>query len=116
MYNSDNFDASLSDDGRYRLLVEAISDYAIYMLDPTGVVANWNAGAQRFKGYLPREIVGRNFEVFYTEEDRAIGLPGINLRRAAEEGSVGRRGMARSQGWQPLLGACRHRSDHEPRR
>jgi PAS domain S-box-containing protein len=88
MYNSDNFDASLSDDGRYRLLVEAISDYAIYMLDPTGVVANWNAGAQRFKGYLPREIVGRNFEVFYTEEDRAIGLPGINLRRAAEEGRL----------------------------
>lgn len=86
MNNSPNFDASLNDDGRYRLLVEAISDYAIYMLDPTGMVSNWNAGAQRFKGYLPQEIVGRNFEVFYTEEDRAVGRPAINLRRAAEEG------------------------------
>jgi len=86
MENSENFDASLTDDGRYRLLVEAISDYAIYMLDPSGTVANWNAGAQRFKGYLPSEIIGRNFEVFYTPDDRAIGRPGTNLRRAAEEG------------------------------
>jgi len=81
-----NFDASLTDEGRYRLLVEAISDYAIYMLDPSGIVANWNTGAQRFKGYEPKEIIGRNFEIFYTEEDRAVGRPGINLRRAAEEG------------------------------
>ncbi|CAN7662228.1 PAS domain S-box protein [Devosia sp. LjRoot16] len=88
MNNSENFDASLSDDGRYRLLVEAISDYAIYMLDPNGVVTNWNTGAQRFKGYLPKEIVGRNFEVFYTAEDRALGRPSINLRRAADEGRL----------------------------
>jgi len=86
MNNSNNFDASLSDDGRYRLLVEAISDYAIYMLDPTGIVTNWNAGAQRFKGYRPNEIIGKNFDVFYTDEDRAVGRPGINLRRAADEG------------------------------
>lgn len=83
-----NFDASLTDEGRYRLLVEAISDYAIYMLDPSGTVANWNNGAQRFKGYEPREIIGKNFEIFYTEEDRAAGRPGINLRRAAEEGRL----------------------------
>lgn len=86
MNNSNNFDASLSDDGRYRLLVEAISDYAIYMLDPSGVVSNWNTGAQRFKGYRPNEIIGKNFEVFYTEEDRAAGRPANNLRRAADEG------------------------------
>jgi len=86
MHNSDNFDASLSDDGRYRLLVEAISDYAIYMLDHTGIVTNWNLGAQRFKGYQPREIIGRNFELFYTDADRAIGRPATNLRRAAEVG------------------------------
>ncbi|KQW77719.1 histidine kinase [Devosia sp. Root413D1] len=86
MNNSHNFDASLTDDGRYRLLVEAISDYAIYMLDPTGIVANWNAGAQRFKGYRPSEIIGRNFEIFYTDTDRAVGRPEINLRRAAEVG------------------------------
>jgi PAS domain S-box-containing protein len=88
MNNSENFFASLSDDGRYRLLVEAISDYAIYMLDPAGTVTNWNAGAQRFKGYLPQEIIGKNFEVFYTEEDRAIGRPATNLRRAADEGRL----------------------------
>ena len=86
MHNSTNFDASLSDDGRYRLLVEAISDYAIYMLDPSGIVTNWNAGAQRFKGYQPTEIIGKHFELFYTDEDRAVGRPGINLRRAADEG------------------------------
>ena len=43
--------ASLTDDGRYRLLIEAVTDYAIYMLDPTGIVTSWNPGAQRFKGY-----------------------------------------------------------------
>jgi len=86
MNNSENFNASLTDDGRYRLLVEAINDYAIYMLDPAGLVTNWNAGAQRFKGYRPGEIIGRNFEVFYTDEDRAKGQPAINLRRAADEG------------------------------
>ena len=51
MERSDPFWASLTDDGRYRLLVEAVTDYAIYMLDPTGIVTSWNPGAQRFKGY-----------------------------------------------------------------
>ena len=53
MSSTKNFEASETADGRYRLLVEAIGDYAIYMLDPTGTVVNWNAGAQRFKGYKP---------------------------------------------------------------
>lgn len=93
MKTSDPFEASLTEAGRYQLLVEAISDYAIYMLDRHGNVANWNAGAQRFKGYTADEIVGRNFDRFYVEEDRAAGIPQRNLRLAAEEGRL------ESEGW-----------------
>ena len=59
----------------FRLLVQGVSDYAIYMLDPTGIVTNWNLGAQRIKGYLPGEIIGHHFSTFYTEEDRQAGEP-----------------------------------------
>jgi PAS domain S-box-containing protein len=76
----------VSDDGRYRLLVDAVTDYAIYMLDPTGIVSSWNAGARRFKGYEPNEILGQHFSRFYTEEDRATGLPERALKTAATEG------------------------------
>jgi PAS domain S-box-containing protein len=76
----------LSDDGRYRLLVESVTDYAIYMLDPNGVVASWNPGAQRFKGYERAEILGQHFSRFYTEEDRGTGLPETALKTAANEG------------------------------
>ncbi len=65
--------ASLTEEGRYRLLVEAVNDYAIYMLDPTGVVTSWNRGAQRFKGYEASEIVGQSFSRFFTEEDQKDG-------------------------------------------
>ena len=82
----DPFLASLSDDGRYRLLVEAVTDYAIYMLDRNGIVASWNAGAARFKGYTPTEIIGQHFSRFYTQEDRDIGLPARALETAAREG------------------------------
>lgn len=59
--------ASPIDEGnRYRLLVDAIADYAIYMLDPEGHVVSWNPGAERFKGYKAEEIVGRHFSTFYT--------------------------------------------------
>ena len=71
---------------RYKLLVEAISDYAIYMLDREGHVASWNPGAQRFKGYSSAEIIGQHFSSFYTPEDRAIGLPERALKVAATEG------------------------------
>jgi PAS domain-containing protein len=57
-------------DERYRLLIEAVTDYAIYMLDAEGIVASWNPGAQRFKGYEAGEIIGQHFSRFYTEEDR----------------------------------------------
>lgn len=71
---------------RYRLLVESVTDYAIYMLDPQGTVISWNPGARRFKGYEDHEIIGQPFSRFYTEEDRAAGLPERALRQAAEDG------------------------------
>ena len=71
---------------RIQLLVDAITDYAIYMLDPDGTVTSWNSGAQRFKGYTASEIIGQHFSRFYTEEDRAAGLPARALAIAAREG------------------------------
>lgn len=73
-------------EGRYRLLLDAITDYAIYMLDPEGHVSSWNSGAQRFKGYTEEEILGEHFSRFYTDTDRATSLPQRALRIAAEEG------------------------------
>jgi PAS domain S-box-containing protein len=71
---------------RFRLLVEGVTDYSIFMLDPEGFVTNWNAGAQRIKGYEAAEIVGEHFSTFYTPEDRAAGLPMQSLKTAADEG------------------------------
>src|SRR5262245_42128256 len=77
----------LSDNERqFRLLVESVVDYALYMLDPEGVVANWNTGAQRIKGYIPAEIVGQHFSRFYTDTDRANGKPARALKIARETG------------------------------
>jgi PAS domain S-box-containing protein len=82
----DRFIASLTEDGRYRLLVGAVTDYAIYMLDVNGTVTSWNAGAQRFKGYEEAEILGEHFSRFYTMEDREAGLPARALATAAGAG------------------------------
>jgi PAS domain S-box-containing protein len=71
---------------RFQLLVNAVTDYAIYMLDPDGFVATWNAGARRFKGYEPEEIIGSHFSTFFTDEDRAGGLPERILQTARDEG------------------------------
>jgi PAS domain S-box-containing protein len=71
---------------RFRLLVQGVTDYAIYMLSPAGEVTNWNVGAERIKGYSYDEIVGQHFSRFYTEEDRASGLPARALGNAAREG------------------------------
>ncbi|HXA38001.1 MAG TPA: PAS domain S-box protein, partial [Phenylobacterium sp.] len=82
----------VNEDQRYRLLVDAITDYAIYMLDIDGRVASWNAGAQRFKGYEAHEIIGQHFSRFYTEEDRAAGTPAAALRTAEQEGRFEKEG------------------------
>src|ERR1700722_12367443 len=78
---------------RFRLLVEGIVDYAIYMLDPNGIITNWNAGARRIKGYEKDEVVGRHFQMFYPEEDRAAGLPARSLDIAREQGKF------EAEGW-----------------
>src|SRR4051794_35918880 len=70
----------------FRLLVENVADYALYMLDPTGIITSWNIGGQRIKGYAPEEILGRHFSAFYTETDRLNGRPQRALRIARETG------------------------------
>ncbi|HEX9964700.1 MAG TPA: PAS domain S-box protein [Allosphingosinicella sp.] len=71
---------------RFQLLVNSVTDYAIYMLDAEGYVATWNPGARRFKGYEAEEIIGRNFSTFFTPEDRDAGVPARALETAAREG------------------------------
>ncbi|OZI37014.1 hypothetical protein CAL29_00810 [Bordetella genomosp. 10] len=83
----------IGDDRRTALLVAAIRDYAIYLLDAEGYVSSWNPGAERFKGYTAEEIIGQHFSRFYTEEDRASGVPAQALRTAAEHGSF------EAEGW-----------------
>jgi len=70
----------------FQLLVATIKDYAIFMLDPTGHVATWNAGAQGFKGYTPAEIIGKHFSAFYSQEDRENDKPSRELRDALRDG------------------------------
>jgi PAS domain S-box-containing protein len=70
----------------YQLMVDAVKDYAIFMLDPAGYVASWNQGAQRIKGYQADEIIGRHFSVFYTDDANAIGHPQSELEIATKEG------------------------------
>lgn len=78
---------------RFRLLIEAVQDYAIFMLDTEGGVTSWNQGAQRIKGYKPEEIIGQHFSKFYTQEDVASGKPQWLLGIAAREG------RAEDEGW-----------------
>lgn len=78
---------------KFRKLVDGIVDYAIYMLDPSGVVTSWNTGAERLKGYRADEIIGQHFSKFFTQEDRASGLPSRILEAATREGRY------ESEGW-----------------
>jgi PAS domain S-box-containing protein len=77
---------------RFRLLVTAVRDYAIFMLDPAGHVMSWNAGARRIKGYAAREIIGRHFRVFYPVEEQESGHPESNLELALRLGSYAEEG------------------------
>jgi len=85
--------ASVSEEGRYRLLIQAVTDYAIYLLDPSGIVTTWNPGAERFKGYTANEIIGQHFSRFYTEEDRRTHLPARALAIAKRDGKF------EAEGW-----------------
>ena len=86
---------------RFRLLVGSVVDYAIFMLDEKGCVANWNAGAERIKGYTSDEIIGQHFSIFYTPEDRAAGVPERVLK------SVRRDGRHEAESWRVRKGGER---------
>jgi len=86
---------------RFRLLVQGVTDYAIYMLDPEGFVSSWNAGAERFKGYSAVEIIGEHFSRFYPQEDRQAGTPAKALATAASEGRF------EAEGWRLRKDASR---------
>jgi PAS domain S-box-containing protein len=79
-------------EARFRLLVDSVRDYAIFMLDANGNVRSWNTGAQALKGYTAEEITGRHFSVFFTPEDVEAGEPAAELRAARQEGRVEREG------------------------
>ena len=102
--------SSISAEQRLQLLVNAVIDYAIYMLDPEGQVTTWNPGAERFKGYAADEIIGEHFSRFFTEEDRAADLPGRALRIAAREGRF------EAEGWRIRKDGTRFwaHADHRP--
>jgi PAS domain S-box-containing protein len=79
-------------EAQFRLLVQGVTDYAIYMLDTSGNVSSWNAGAQRIKGYAPEEVIGTHFSRFYTPEDLETGLPARALATALAEGRFEKEG------------------------
>lgn len=85
--------ASVPEDRRLALLIDAVDEYAIFLLDTDGRVATWNLGAARIKGYRADEILGTHFSVFYPPEDIASGKPGDELAEATETGQV------REEGW-----------------
>jgi PAS domain S-box-containing protein len=87
-----------------KLLVDQVVDYAIFMLTPEGIVATWNAGARRIKGYAADEIIGQHFSRFYTEEDRASGLPGQVLEAALRDGKF------EGEGWRIRKDGSRFRA------
>jgi len=78
---------------RFALLIDAVTDYAIYLLDNEGVIRTWNSGAERIKGYRARDVIGQHFSLFFTAEDRALDVPGQILARAS------RTGRAEQEGW-----------------
>ena len=83
---------------RFRLLVEGVADYAIFMLDVNGKVATWNVGAQRIKGYSAEEIIGQHFSVFYPADARDSGWPEHELQRGRRKGQLRRQRLAPAQG------------------
>ena len=88
-----NEEALRESEERFRLLIEGVVDYAIFMLDPAGIVSSWNAGAEQIKGYSREEIIGKHFSQFYTREDLAAGKPEKELEEAR------RTGRAEDEGW-----------------
>jgi len=93
MVSADYLDHPVMPAHRYEQLVQSVVDYAIYMLDPSGHVVSWNAGAQRIKGYRADEVIGQHFSLFFTPQDCTDGRPDRLLRQALEQG------VAQDEGW-----------------
>ncbi|HYX68795.1 MAG TPA: PAS domain S-box protein, partial [Terriglobales bacterium] len=93
MADKDRDESDTTGEERFRLLVHAVRDYAILMLDPEGRILSWNEGAQRMKGYRAEEIIGKSYSIFFTAEDRASGRPEARLQAARE------RGQTEEEGW-----------------
>ena len=99
----------------HRQMIAEIQDYAIILLDEDGTILSWNAGAQKIKGYQEKDILGQNFRIFYTPEDRQAGLPEQLIELAKKEGRarhIGRR--IRSNGmifWGSILITALHDED-----
>jgi PAS domain S-box-containing protein len=100
---------------RFQLLVESVVDYAIFMLDPKGIIETWNIGAERLKGYSAEEVVGRHYSTFYPDEDREAGLPERLLETARVRGRVGHSGWrVRKDGtrfWADVVITALHEED-----
>src|SRR5258706_10270716 len=97
----------VSTERRFQLLVEAVTDYAICLIDPRGFVASWNAGAQRIKGYSADEIIGRHFSEFFTEADREAGKPQRALDTALRTGRFEDEGLRTRQDGSRFSAAAR---------
>jgi len=93
MVSADCIDQPVMTANRYEQLVQSVVDYAIYMLDPSGRVVSWNAGAERIKGYRADEVIGRHFSLFFTPQDCLDGRPDYLLNQALEQG------VAQDEGW-----------------
>src|SRR5260221_1564348 len=91
--DQDQTDAAADEGRRLKRLIQAVTDYAIYMLDANGIVTSWNTGAERLKGYSETQILGQHFSRFFTPEDRAAGKP----QRALE--TARRVGRYEEEGW-----------------
>ena len=81
-----SFEVAPPDPALFQLMASRVQDYAIFLLDTTGRITSWNAGAMRIKQYLPHEIIGRHFSIFYTPEDIARDWPAAELKRATMDG------------------------------
>ncbi len=92
----------------FRLLVEGVRDYAIFMLGPDGRIVSWNEGAGRIQGYEVSEVVGEHFSVFYADEDVERGLPGRSYASRLSRAASRKRGLAGSQGRHALPGRSRY--------
>lgn len=108
--SEDRTKATAIEDMPFCLLIDAVIDYAIYMIDPDGIITSWNSGAKRFKGYEEAEILGQHFSRFYTEEDRRAGLPQRALDTAIREGRFENKAW-RAQGRYAVSGTRRGRID-----